>query len=60
MAVENKKVCWEMLMELETEISKFTYGKTFILEDVMHNLEIRKNLVSNFFLNKDGFVQVYG
>ncbi|KAF1868172.1 hypothetical protein Lal_00018689 [Lupinus albus] len=29
---------------------KFTYEKTLILKDVMHTLEMRNNLFSNFFL----------
>ncbi|KAA0054431.1 putative Polyprotein [Cucumis melo var. makuwa] len=31
---------------------KFTSGKTIILKEVLHTLEIRKNLVSNYLLNK--------
>jgi hypothetical protein len=37
---------------------KFTSGKTLILKDVMHTPRIRKNLVSDFLLNKAGFEQI--
>lgn len=39
---------------------KFTSGKTIILKEVLHTLEIRKNLVSNYLLNKVGFAQTIG
>ncbi|CAN0904992.1 Retrovirus-related Pol polyprotein from transposon TNT 1-94 [Linum grandiflorum] len=35
----------------------FTYGKTLTLMDLLHTLEIRKNLVSGYLLNKAGFHQ---
>lgn len=38
----------------------FTSRKTLILKDVMHVLEIRKNLVSGFLLNKAGFSHSIG
>ncbi|XP_073221446.1 uncharacterized protein [Cicer arietinum] len=38
----------------------FTSRKTLILKDVMHTLEIRKNLVSGFLFNKAGFTQSIG
>ncbi|XP_073222604.1 uncharacterized protein [Cicer arietinum] len=38
----------------------FTFRKTLILNDVMHTLEIRKNLVSEFLLNKAEFTQTIG
>jgi hypothetical protein len=37
---------------------KFTFGRELVLKDVLHAPEIRKNLVSGFLLNKDGFKQV--
>ncbi|KAK0577943.1 hypothetical protein LWI29_002659 [Acer saccharum] len=43
----------------EVEIN-FTSGKTIILKDVLHTLEIRKNLVSGYLLNKAGFIQTIG
>jgi len=39
---------------------KFTSGKTLVLKEVMHTPKIRKNLVSGFLLNKDGFEQIIG
>ncbi|KAL5834846.1 hypothetical protein ACOSQ4_014343 [Xanthoceras sorbifolium] len=39
---------------------KFTSGKVVILKDVLHTLEIRKNLVSGYLLNKSGFTQTIG
>ncbi|GJS95272.1 DNA polymerase zeta catalytic subunit-like protein [Tanacetum coccineum] len=39
---------------------KFTSGKMVILKDVMHTLEMMKNLVSGYLFNKAGFVQNIG
>ncbi|TYK14777.1 uncharacterized protein E5676_scaffold1610G00170 [Cucumis melo var. makuwa] len=36
---------------------KFTSGKTFVLKEVLHTPEIRKNLVFGYLLNKAGFTQ---
>ena len=36
--------------------SKFTFGRTLLLKDVLRTPEMRKNLVSSFLLNKVGFV----
>ena len=38
---------------------KFTSGKVVTLIDVLHVLEIRKNLVSGPILSKKGFKQVF-
>jgi len=37
----------------------FTFGKILTLSDVFYVLEVRKNLVSCFLLNKFDFKQVY-
>ncbi|KAA0059670.1 putative Polyprotein [Cucumis melo var. makuwa] len=39
---------------------KFTSGKMLVLKEVLHTLEIRKNLVSRYLLNKAGFTQTIG
>ncbi|KAL5790228.1 hypothetical protein ACOSQ2_005116 [Xanthoceras sorbifolium] len=39
---------------------KFTSRKVVILKDVLHTLEMRKNLVSGYLLNKAGFTQTIG
>ena len=39
---------------------KFTYGKMLELKEVLHTLEIWKNLVSEYLLNKGGFTQTIG
>lgn len=39
---------------------KFTYGRIVLLKDVLHTPEIRKNLVSAYLLNTDGFNQNMG
>ena len=36
---------------------KFTFGKTLVLKEVLHTHEIRKNLVSEYLLNKADFTQ---
>ena len=38
----------------------FTFGKTLTLNNVYYVPEVRKNLVSDFLLNKFDFKQVYG
>ena len=40
--------------------SKFTSGKTLILKDVLHTLEMRKNLVSGYLFQKASFTQIIG
>jgi len=37
----------------------FTSGKTLNLDDVFYTPKVRKNLVSDFLLNRFGFKQVY-
>ena len=39
---------------------KFSSGKIVTLKDVLHTLEMRKNLVSCYLLNKAGFTQTIG
>ena len=39
---------------------KFTSGKSLVLKEVLHTLEIRKNLVSSYLLNKASFTQTIG
>ncbi|TYK04342.1 uncharacterized protein E5676_scaffold675G00050 [Cucumis melo var. makuwa] len=39
---------------------KFTSGKMLVLKEVLHTSEIRKNLVSEYLLNKAGFTQTIG
>ncbi|KAL0534481.1 hypothetical protein IC582_028772 [Cucumis melo] len=39
---------------------KFTSDKTLVLKEVLHTPEIRKNLVSEYLLNKVGFTQTIG
>lgn len=47
------------LLTGETRL-KFTSGKTVILKDVLHTPKIKKNLVSDYLLNKVGFTQTFG
>ena len=37
---------------------KFTSGCVLTLKDVLYTLSMRKNLMSNFLLNKTGFMQI--
>ena len=55
-----RKSCLVILILLGTRVVllKFTSGRELVLKHVLHALEIRKNLVSGFLLNKVGFKQV--
>ena len=43
----------------EVELKLYSV-KIVVLKDVLHTLEMRKNLVSGYLLNKAGFVQTIG
>ncbi|KAA0067437.1 putative Polyprotein [Cucumis melo var. makuwa] len=39
---------------------KFTFGQMLVLKEVLHTPKIRKNLVSEYLLNKAGFTKTIG
>ena len=47
------------VMGIGEVLLKFTFGREVTLKDDFHVLDIRKNLVSSFLLNKAGFKQVF-